>query len=630
MLNRSTTASVVSLVLAATLVFPASGLWAAKKPEAAPAPVVAAAPTPIAEGVALAKERKWDEAIAKFRSVTDPARQATVQRYVLAAQALQAYEAKRFTDAVRFMAERAKTRQGFCGDWLWATASTVKDADPQPLLDYCNAHANDPAATEVARFVLDRRGPVEARQAFYAKQAKVLEHEYEAKGRPKDMLKRMATVYEAAGDVTGASTVLEGIAEEAKAVDPWVDLAALWQRQGKATRAKACIESALDLCDANDIVKRKALLALRDGNWDERGTPWAPTAVVQARLDAEDFANYLPCPPAAFSLPPGLSAPSKDKDQYGNPVVTRNGARTDPETGMPYEIWLDKPRMEFVYIPAGTFMMGGTLSAEEVQKRYGTAYTKVEWFTGEQPRHPVNLSTGFYLAKYETTQAQWKALTATTPWKGKEYADDAARKPAVYVSWQDCQEFVAKLNSSFGVPASAGPGGTPPKGGTTNGSSLGVPASAGPEDRLKAVHQTGAFRLPTEAEWEYACRAGTETQFSFGDNADDLAQYAWYEKNGFNAGLKSAPVVGQKRPNAWGLYDMHGNVWEWCQDWWSGYGPWERSDPSGPASGSDRVLRGGSWFYYAAACRAASRDGAPPSYASYSLGVRVVVALPVQ
>ena len=133
----------------------------------------------------------------------------------------------------------------------------------------------------------------------------------------------------------------------------------------------------------------------------------------------------------------------------------------------------------------------------------------------------------------------------------------------------------------------------------------------------------GLFRLPTEAEWEWACRAGTRTRFCFGDDDGGLADYAWHEANSGNA----THPVGAKKPNAWGLCDMHGNVWEWCGDWHDEYPKgWKpQVDPTGPATGSYRVLRGGSWFYFPFVCRSAARIGSSPALGDVSIGFRVVV-----
>jgi formylglycine-generating enzyme required for sulfatase activity len=132
-----------------------------------------------------------------------------------------------------------------------------------------------------------------------------------------------------------------------------------------------------------------------------------------------------------------------------------------------------------------------------------------------------------------------------------------------------------------------------------------------------------AVRLPTEAEWEYACRAGTKTRFSFGDSDSVLGDYAWYASN---SGGKAHPV-GQKKPNPWGLYDMHGNVWEWCADWYEEYPSGAVTDPQGAASGSQRVSRGGFWDRGAGLCRAAFRARDNPGFRHASHGFRVVVSV---
>jgi formylglycine-generating enzyme required for sulfatase activity len=129
-------------------------------------------------------------------------------------------------------------------------------------------------------------------------------------------------------------------------------------------------------------------------------------------------------------------------------------------------------------------------------------------------------------------------------------------------------------------------------------------------------------RLPTEAEWEYACRAGSKTEYCFGDDPGLLGEYAWYESN---SDKKTHPV-GQKKPNGWGLYDMHGNVWEWCEDWKDDYSAGVVSDPKGPEIGSCRVLRGGSWLVAPGICRSAFRARYAPSFRNY-FGLRVVCGL---
>jgi formylglycine-generating enzyme required for sulfatase activity len=160
-----------------------------------------------------------------------------------------------------------------------------------------------------------------------------------------------------------------------------------------------------------------------------------------------------------------------------------------------------------------------------------------------------------------------------------------SKRPVEQVSWEDAQEFIRKLNAK--------------EGGTK-------------------------YRLPTEAEWEYAARAGSTTAYSFGDDVTQLGEYAWYDQN---AGNTTHPV-GQRKPNAWGLYDMHGNVWEWVQDWYGAYAAATVTDPQGPASGSDHVFRGGGWSISAGPCRAAYRYGAPYGHRLAYLGLRLLRMAP--
>ena len=133
------------------------------------------------------------------------------------------------------------------------------------------------------------------------------------------------------------------------------------------------------------------------------------------------------------------------------------------------------------------------------------------------------------------------------------------------------------------------------------------------------------FALPTEAQWEYACRAETTTKYYFGDDASKLGDYAWFYKNAFYVKKRYAHPVGKKKPNAFGLYDMHGNVWEWCQDWYGDYQSTSAIDPSGPTGGQRRVLRGGSWYYVADHCRSAYRSGRDPDARRSVGGFRVSV-----
>ena len=232
-------------------------------------------------------------------------------------------------------------------------------------------------------------------------------------------------------------------------------------------------------------------------------------------------------------------------------------------------------KMEFVWISPGTFMMGSP-SSEAGRGEY------------EGPVHTVEIGQGFYLGKYEVTQGQWEAVMGTQPWVDEEhsqYVRSEPNNPVVYVSWEDAQAFVSKLNDAAG---------------------------------------SGVYRLPTEAEWEYACRAGTSTRWSFGDAESLLTHYAWYEDNACDVRDCYAQAVGTKRENPWGLYDMHGNVGEWVQDWWSVYNRSPLVDPTGPTAGSHRIMRGGYFGNYARFVRSASRRYLSPGTRVNSIGFRLL------
>ncbi len=223
--------------------------------------------------------------------------------------------------------------------------------------------------------------------------------------------------------------------------------------------------------------------------------------------------------------------------------------------------------MEFVRIPSGTFFMGSQESEEGSSK--------------EKPRHKVHISKSFYLGKYEVTQKQWQNVM------GREHPNNfpSPDRPVDEVSWNDVQVFIQKLNE---------------------------------------IENVQSYRLPTEAEWEYAARAGSETAFSFGDNIEktQLKRYAWYELNS----EKQSHPVGTLQPNAWGLYDMHGNISEWVQDLYDKkyYSISPMEDPQGPATGKKYVVRGGSWIHRAYSCRSAFRGYFSADYTDSDFGFRIV------
>ena len=244
--------------------------------------------------------------------------------------------------------------------------------------------------------------------------------------------------------------------------------------------------------------------------------------------------------------------------------------------GGPYETIMlpgDVP-LVMAWIPAGTFMMG----------RYPD---EQDGYDREDPQHPVTLSSGFWMGEYELTKAQWTAVMGTTPWSGEDYVLDDPDSPAVYVSWDDAQAFITALNSLAGK----------------------------------------TFRLPSEAEWEHACRAGTTERFYWGDDPSYTAigDYAWWYGNTHNVNEKYAHVVGQKLANTFGLYDMSGNVTEWCQDWYhSSYAgaPDDGSAWESP-TGRYRMLRGGGWDINVVVWRSAYRSYGIPSITSHKIGFRL-------
>jgi len=264
-------------------------------------------------------------------------------------------------------------------------------------------------------------------------------------------------------------------------------------------------------------------------------------------------------------------APGNCKNVDAPPgILYRRGNRRDTmrwiTVGLP-----DGATMEMVWIEPGPFLMGSPESEADREN--------------VELQHEVTISQGFYLGKYEITQAQWEAVTGTTPWSGQDNVQENPNHPAVYISWNDVQEFIQRLNYAAGEEI---------------------------------------YRLPTEAEWEYACRAGTTSRWSFGDDEGQLGEHAWYRDNTWAVGLEYAQPVGTKKPNPWGLYDMHGNVWEWVQDWYGKYTSYSQIDPTGPVGASYRVFRGGYFNADARGVRSAFRCHYLPGDRSYLKGARLL------
>ena len=278
-------------------------------------------------------------------------------------------------------------------------------------------------------------------------------------------------------------------------------------------------------------------------------------------------APATPVADAAYAPLDGLAAGSREAQEAQKEWAAK--------AKLPLEVKTQKTGIVFRLVPPGTFLMGSP--ADETDR-------------DDEKQHRVTLTKALYLGKYEVTQGQWEAVMGTNPSQNKE----AAKLPVQTVIWDDAMAFCGKLTESE--------------------------RGAG---RLPAGHE---YRLPTESEWEYACRAGTQTAYGFGNEEGKLGDSAWYSSN---SGGKMHEV-GRKKPNAWGLHDMHGNVWEWCLDWLGDYPAGAATDPVGPRTGSYRVSRGGGWDFNAGYCRAADRRrGGPAGTISY-LGFRVALAPSVQ
>ena len=220
--------------------------------------------------------------------------------------------------------------------------------------------------------------------------------------------------------------------------------------------------------------------------------------------------------------------------------------------------------IDMVRVEAGTFTMGATAEMKNPD-------------ADEKPTHRVTLTNDYYIGKYEVTQALWKAVMGNNPsyFKGDNL-------PVERVNWDDCQEFISKLNGITGK----------------------------------------TFRLPTEAEWEYAARGGNKSRGYQYSGSNNILDVAWF---GNNSGSKTHGV-GTKQANELGIYDMSGNVWEWCQDWKGAYSSSSQVNPTGANSGSDRVVRGGSWCYVPKFCRSSCRDGSSPNLGCTFFGLRLVLS----
>ena len=321
---------------------------------------------------------------------------------------------------------------------------------------------------------------------------------------------------------------------------------------------------------------------------------------------------------------------SEADQQFVKSQIEQAGkAKTPQATPTPLAVETNSIGMRMALIPAGEFQMGSRESAEELAKAYQDyGAPKADFFKDEYPLHRVRITRPFYLGVHEVTVGQFRQFIKDTGYKtdaekgtlfkgafgwnpdtkkfglnpdfswrnvGFEQTDE---HPVVNVSWNDAAEFCKWLSGKEGK----------------------------------------TYRLPTEAEWEYACRAGTTTRYHYGDDPEGLAQVGnvadaaakaqfpeWKATIAARDGYAFTAPVGKFKPNAWGLYDMHGNVWEWCADWYARdyYGTSPLEDPKGPDSGGDRVLRGGSWSDRPYDTRSACRNSYDPASRVNELGFRL-------
>ena len=288
-----------------------------------------------------------------------------------------------------------------------------------------------------------------------------------------------------------------------------------------------------------------------------------------------------------------------DSDQLalGDPIVNSVGIVLVPIPPGEFQMGTPKPKeMDWNDIKRRIedAVESGKITREQAEAKYKELKeqnSRSEQRGKDKPgtsQHLVRITKPYYLSVCEVTQQQYEKVMGTRPWRGKPLIEEGPSYAASYVSWNNAAEFCRKLSEK----------------------------------------ESAAHRLPTEAEWEYACRSGTQTTWHFGDDGGQLADYAWYDANAYKAGEQYPHQAARKLPNAWALYDMHGNVWEWCQDW---YGPYdvkkkESADPKGPEEGRFRVWRGGSFATAMENTRAATRlDHDREEYRpEYLAGFRVV------
>ena len=308
-----------------------------------------------------------------------------------------------------------------------------------------------------------------------------------------------------------------------------------------------------------------------------RGGCWHTPAVgcrsaFRARLGEPIKVDYLPSLGFRLALSPSGASPRISTPTTSTPPMS--APKPPLSIGDTADVITNSIGIKLKLIPAGEFLMGSS-DDEAGHSDY------------EKP-HPVKITKPYFLGVTEVTQEQWHVVMKTKPWEGKRFVKEGATYPATYVSWHDAVEYCAKLSESEGK----------------------------------------SYRLPTEAEWEFGCRGGKSTAYSFGPDVNELSEYAWVMANAFDVGERYAHEAGTRKPNNFGLHDMHGNVLEWCSDWYNKeyYSSSAVSDPMGATAGSFRVFRGGGWDDSAEDCRSAYRGASDPSLRDDILGFRLALS----
>ena len=343
----------------------------------------------------------------------------------------------------------------------------------------------------------------------------------------------------------------------------------------------------LDLC-VGLLMPGGGIVTLGPSGWAQTIVPWNAEMRMPSQFDMTAHFH--------FNVPSVLPAPpiSQDGEYCFASLCLEPGSWTwASNLGLaPFSYSSAGPSIHMVSIPAGSFVMGSSTAESG-----STA--------DERPQRTVHISA-FQMSQTEVTQKQFEDVMG---WNHSDFSGE--NHPVEVVTWFDCVSFCNKLSQADGYAQ------------CYTMTNVGYDGDHITSADVSCNFQANGYRLPTEAEWEYACRAGTTTRFYTGDSDSDLGRAGWYHDN---SGLTTHPV-GEKAPNAWGLYDMHGNVWEWCWDWYaSGYygtRPDPDSDPMGPSEGTMKVLRGGCSRLTPRNCRSASRGRDYPSYRADYHGFRI-------